>query len=59
MRIIHQSGFSEHERYQTRAVIYSNLIIAFKIMLEIMQTEGIKFEHEKCMVGIILFVNYR
>ncbi|KKK15754.1 hypothetical protein P175DRAFT_0180027 [Aspergillus ochraceoroseus IBT 24754] len=46
MRIIHSGGFPEDERRQTRAVIYSNLVIAFKVLLEIMRTEGIEFEHE-------------
>ncbi|KAL4870982.1 hypothetical protein BDV12DRAFT_41335 [Aspergillus spectabilis] len=46
MRIIHSGGFPEDERRQTRAVIYSNIVVAYKVLLEIMRTESIDFEHE-------------
>lgn len=54
MRIIHASGFPDDERYQTRAVIYSNLVIAFKVLLEIMRTETIEFANENTRVISIL-----
>ena len=44
MRIIHAGGFRLDERRSCRAVIYSNMVIAFKILLEIMRTDGIEFE---------------
>ncbi|KAJ5601689.1 hypothetical protein N7510_011223 [Penicillium lagena] len=47
MRIIHDRGFPEEERRQTRAVIYSNLVIAFKVLLDIMNAENIEFENEE------------
>ncbi|PWY80285.1 guanine nucleotide binding protein, alpha subunit [Aspergillus sclerotioniger CBS 115572] len=47
MRIIHSGGFPEDERRQTRAVIYSNLIIAFKVLLDIMRAESIDFQQER------------
>lgn len=50
MRIIHKGGFPEDERYQTRAVIYSNLVVAFKVLLDIMNTENIEYEHENTRV---------
>jgi guanine nucleotide-binding protein subunit alpha len=50
MRIIHSGGFPDDERRQNRAVIYSNIIIAFKILLDIMDTEQIPFENEKTKV---------
>ncbi|KAL4931205.1 guanine nucleotide-binding protein subunit alpha [Aspergillus undulatus] len=46
MRIIHSGGFPEDERRQTRAVIYSNIVVAYKVLLEIMRAENIDFEHE-------------
>lgn len=52
MRIIHSGGFPDDERRQNRAVIYSNIIIAFKILLDIMDTEQIPFENEETKVGI-------
>jgi guanine nucleotide-binding protein subunit alpha, other len=50
MRIIHSMGFQEDERIQIRAVIYSNVIVAFKVLLEIVQDENISFEHEETKV---------
>ncbi|OQD77627.1 hypothetical protein PENDEC_c002G02999 [Penicillium decumbens] len=47
MRIIHSRGFPEEERHNTRAVIYSNIVIAFKVLLDIMNTENIDFEHDE------------
>lgn len=52
MRIIHSGGFPDDERRQNRAVIYSNIIVAFKILLDIMDTEQIPFQEEKTRVGI-------
>lgn len=51
MRIIHSGGFPEDERSQTRAVIYSNLLIAFKVLLDIMNAEDIDFERESTQVS--------
>jgi hypothetical protein len=50
MRIIHSGGFPEEERRQNRAVIYSNLVVAFKILLDIMEAENIEYEDEKTKV---------
>ena len=47
MRIIHSSGFQEDERVQIKAVIYSNVVIAFRVLLEIMQDERLDFADEK------------
>lgn len=53
MRIIHSRGFPEEERHQTRAVIYSNLVIAFKVLLDIMNAEGIDFEFDHTKVRLV------
>ncbi|KAI5302946.1 hypothetical protein KEM56_000191 [Ascosphaera pollenicola] len=47
MRIIHAGGFPHDERQQARAVIYSNLVVAFKVILDIMRTEEIAFEESE------------
>ncbi|KAJ5267334.1 guanine nucleotide binding protein alpha subunit [Penicillium angulare] len=47
MRILYSGGFSEDERCQTRVVIYSSIVIAFKIVLGIMSAENIDFEIER------------
>ncbi|CAG8422404.1 unnamed protein product [Penicillium salamii] len=43
MRILYSGGFSEGERRDTRAVIYDNIISAFKALLDIMSVENIGF----------------
>ena len=50
MRIIHAGGFPDDERRQNRAVIYSNMVIAFKILLEIMEREKIEYQYEETKV---------
>ncbi|ETI20647.1 hypothetical protein G647_06989 [Cladophialophora carrionii CBS 160.54] len=47
MRIIHSSGFQDDERVQVKAVIFSNMVIAFRVLYEILQDEGIDFEKEE------------
>lgn len=54
MRIIHSGGFPDEERRQTRAVIYSNLVIAFKVLLDIIRAENIQYESEKTQVGRLM-----
>ncbi|KAJ9481937.1 hypothetical protein VN97_g11518 [Penicillium thymicola] len=44
MRIIYSNGFSEDERRQIRAVIYAIVIVAFKVLLDIMRAKNIDFE---------------
>jgi guanine nucleotide-binding protein subunit alpha len=51
MRIIYSGGFSEDERLQTRAVIYDNIIGAFKALLEIMSAENTGFGTSSAKVG--------
>lgn len=46
MRIIHSSGFQDDERIQVKAVIFSNVVVAFRVLYEIMQDEKIDFEEE-------------
>jgi hypothetical protein len=50
MRIIHSGGFPADERRQNRAVIYSNLVVAFKVLLDIMQAQDIPFEKDASKV---------
>ncbi|KIY01964.1 uncharacterized protein Z520_02102 [Fonsecaea multimorphosa CBS 102226] len=47
MRIIHSSGFQDDERVQVKAVIFSNVVVAFRVLYEIMQDEGIEFADEQ------------
>lgn len=47
MRIIHQRGFPDEEKRQVRAVIFANMIVAFRLLIEIMNSEGFGFQDEK------------
>jgi guanine nucleotide-binding protein subunit alpha, other len=46
MRIIHTGGFRQDERIQMKGVIYSNVLAAFKSLLDIMKDEDIEFGNE-------------
>lgn len=50
MRIIHSSGFLRDERIQTRAVIYTNVVVACKVLLEIMDSQKIRLADEDTRV---------
>jgi guanine nucleotide-binding protein subunit alpha len=47
MRIIHSNGFQDGERSGFKGVIYSNMVLAFRLLLEIMRDEGLAFADEK------------
>ena len=51
MRIIHAGGFPVEERTSNKAVIYSNMVVAFKVLLDIMKTEEIDFESDDTLVS--------
>lgn len=51
MRIIHDGGFPLEERRSNKSVIYSNMIVAFKVLLEIMRTEEIDFDNPDTIVS--------
>ena len=53
MRIIHSGGFPVDERRQTRGVIYSNLIVAFKVLFDIMEKQRIEFASSSSKVWIV------
>ena len=53
MRIIYNDGFSEDERRQARTVIYSNIVVAFKVLLDIMDVESIDVETKRAKVILI------
>lgn len=51
MRIIHTGGFHLDERKEARQVIFSNLVVAYKIIIEEMKDMGIQFENKKSEVS--------
>lgn len=51
MRIIHTGGFQLDERKEARQVIFSNLVVAYKIIIEEMKDMGVEFENRQSEVG--------
>lgn len=47
MRIIYSEGFHMEERKEVRQVIFSNMIVAFKIIAEEMRELGLEYENDK------------
>ncbi|MCJ1329191.1 hypothetical protein MMC10_005869 [Thelotrema lepadinum] len=45
MRLIYTDGFGTHERKEVRQVIFSNMVVAFKIIGEEMRDLGLDFEY--------------
>jgi len=50
MRIIYSEGFRLDERKEVRQVIFSNMIVAFKIIAEEMRELGLDYEYENSPV---------
>ena len=46
MRLIHTDGFPLHERKEVRQVIFSNLVVAFKIIGDEMRELGLSYEND-------------
>lgn len=53
MRIIYAEGFRPEERREVRQVIFSNMIVAFKIIAEEMRELGIDYENQKSQVHFL------
>ncbi|KAJ5993180.1 hypothetical protein N7451_008904 [Penicillium sp. IBT 35674x] len=51
MRIIYSGGFSDHERFQARAVIFTNLIDSCKGLLHLMVEESLEFSTERAQTS--------
>ena len=54
MRIIYSEGFHLDERKEVRQVIFSNMIVAFKIIAEEMRDLGINYQNEASHVRVCL-----
>jgi guanine nucleotide-binding protein subunit alpha len=50
MRIIYSEGFHMDERKEIRQVIFSNMIVAFKIIAEEMRELGMEYENPQSPV---------
>jgi len=45
MRLIYAQGFSKSEKEEWRAIIFNNLLTAFKVVLDAMEELGIQFDN--------------
>ena len=54
MRIIYSEGFRMDERKEVRQVIFSNMIVAIKIIAEEMRELGLEYENAKSPVYLCL-----
>ena len=50
MRLIHTDGFPLHERKEVRQVIFSNMVVAFKIISEEMRDLNLTYENSETEV---------
>lgn len=50
MRLIYTDGFGSHERKEVRQVIFSNMVVAFKIIGEEMRDLGLDYEFSDSLV---------
>ena len=53
MRIIYSEGFRMEERKEVRQVIFSNMVVAFKIIAEEMKELGLEYENEDSPVRMV------
>lgn len=59
MRIIYAEGFHLEERKEVRQVIFSNMIVAFKIIAEEMRELGVEYENKESHVLLSILSTYR
>lgn len=58
MRIIYAEGFHLEERKEVRQVIFSNMIVAFKIIAEEMRELGVEYENRESYVFLLRSLNF-
>ena len=52
MRLIYASGFSAAEKGEWRAIIFANILSAFKVILDAMEDMGFEFDNKANEVSI-------
>lgn len=52
MRLIHAGGFTQDDRKQWRAIIFSNLVQAFEVILKAMEDQETPFQNQNNMVSL-------
>ena len=52
MRLIYTEGFTLHERKEVRQVIFSNMVVAFKIIAEEMRDLGLQYSNPSTEVSL-------
>jgi len=46
MRLIYAQGFSKSEKEEWRAIIFNNILSAFKVIIDAMEELGIEFSNK-------------
>ncbi len=60
MRLIYAQGFSKQEKEEWRAIIFNNILSAFKVILDAMEELGIEFDvKENDVSSISLIFRFR
>ncbi|CAI2349939.1 unnamed protein product [Caenorhabditis sp. 36 PRJEB53466] len=59
MRILHEMGFSKHERAAYRPVVFNNMVQSMMAILKAMRTLGIRFEDAARQEDARLFLSYQ
>lgn len=54
MRLIYAQGFSKPEKEEWRAIIFNNILSAFKVILDAMEELGIEFGDKDNDVSALL-----
>ena len=54
---MHSNGFQEDEKIQARAVIFSNVVVACKVLMEIMGNQKIDFHDDATRLHAELLEN--
>jgi guanine nucleotide-binding protein subunit alpha, other len=56
MRLIYAQGFSKSEKEEWRAIIFNNILSAFKVILDAMEELGLEFDIKSNNVSHIILV---
>jgi hypothetical protein len=52
MKLIYAQGFSKSEKEEWRAIIFNNILSAFKVILDAMEELGIEFDNKENDVSV-------
>src|SRR3954470_8380791 len=56
MRLIYAQGFSKSEKEEWRAIIFNNILSAFKVIIDAMEELGVEFDVKPNNVSHIILI---